>query len=74
MRNYHNRSSFFYRIKRIFNLFRGDGVQTCRWFIKENNGWIFQEQSGDGNSLLLTAGKLRGVVVVSFRQIICSWR
>lgn len=67
VRNYHNGAIFFNGIEAVFNLFGGDCVETCRRLIQKNNRRVFEKKSGNGNALLLTAGKRLSVGFIFIR-------
>jgi hypothetical protein len=44
--------------QQIHHRFAVTGIQVSGWFIRQQDGGLAGESSGDGNALLLTAGKL----------------
>jgi hypothetical protein len=41
-------------------------VEIGRWLVRQDQGQIVSERTGDGDSLLLAAGELGGAVLVAF--------
>ena len=65
MRDEHERDAKFFVdiFEQTQDGLRGHGIQRTGRFIAEHDGWIVDERTRDRNTLLLTARKLRGILV-----------
>ena len=52
-----------------FDLFSGNGIETCRRLIEEDDRRILDEHTGNGDALLLTATELQGCGLKAMRQL-----
>ena len=58
MTYYHHCSTLFDSINRVFDLFGGYSVETCRRFVEEYYGRIFQEHTRNSYALLLATAQI----------------
>ena len=58
----HERSAAFAQFgERLLHVLFGFGVESRSWFIKQNNGRIFDQSARNGDALPLPAGKLHSM-------------
>ena len=60
---------FLDSVDAVLDLLGGDGVETGRRLVQEDDGRVLEEHTGDGHALLLPAGEVGSVVRELLRQL-----
>ena len=68
MRNDNYRTVFLDCIDTCLDLFGSNRIEAGSWFVQEDDRWILEEHTGNGNALLLTSRKLLGSRLEAVRQ------
>lgn len=68
MRDYNDGTPLFDGIDRGLDLFGGDGIKAGGRLVEEDNRWILDKHTGDGDTLLLATTELEGCRLETMRQ------